>query len=338
MTKMTAVAPGGDCQLWREFLKRVTGGNAELEGYLQRLAGYCLTGSTREHALFFLYGTGANGKSVFINTVAGVMGDYARTAPIETFTETRGERHPTDLAWLRGARLVVATETEEGRRWAEAKIKTLTGGDRIAARHMRQDFFEYTPSFKLLIAGNHKPHLRTVDEAVRRRFHMIPFTVTIPPEERDELLPDKLRAEWAGILAWMIEGAVEWGGDGLRPPTAVRDATDAYLRDQDIVRQFIEDCCVVDENKCPVAIRDGRPTKEAKADLDAAFLSWAAELGIKIESLRWFGRELQKRGCEPGRDGRARYYKGIALTDDALADAVEWRKRAGERRQGQLLV
>ena len=189
----------------------MTDGDHELVAFLQRVAGYALTGSTSAHALFFLYGTGANGKSVFVNTVAGILGDYHRTAPIETFTASSHERHPTDLAGLRGARLVTAVETEEGRRWAESRIKALTGGDKIAARFMRQDFFEFTPQFKLLIAGNHKPGLRSVDEAIRRRFNLIPFAVTIPDEERDENLTDNLKAEWPGILAWMIEtsGAID---------------------------------------------------------------------------------------------------------------------------------
>ena len=162
------------------------------------MLGYGLTGLTREHALFFGYGTGANGKGVLLSTVAGVLGEYHQTAPIETFTASNGDRHPTDLAGLRGARLVSATETEEGRRWAESRIKQLTGGDMVAARFMRQDFFEYLPAFKLFIAGNHKPSLRSVDEAIRRRFHLIPFAVTIPPEERDPDLDQKLESRMAG--------------------------------------------------------------------------------------------------------------------------------------------
>ena len=169
-----------------------------LSAYIQRVLGYGLTGLTREHALFFGYGTGANGKSVLLSTVAGILGDYHKTAPIETFTATNGDRHPTDLAGLRGARLVTATETEEGRRWAESRIKQLTGGDTVAARFMRQDFFEYRPAFKLIIAGNHKPSLRSVDEAIRRRFHLIPFAVTIPPEERDGELDRKAERRMAG--------------------------------------------------------------------------------------------------------------------------------------------
>ena len=152
---------------------------------------------------------------------AGILGDYHSTAPIETFTATISDRHPTDLAGLRGARLVTATETEEGRRWAEAKIKTLTGGDQISARFMRQDFFDYLPQFKLLIAGNHKPGLRSVDEAIRRRFNLIPFTVTIPAGGARPELGDKLKAEWPGILQWMIEGCLDWQESGLAPPEAV---------------------------------------------------------------------------------------------------------------------
>jgi putative DNA primase/helicase len=180
ITKITAAAPGGNCPLWHKFLKDVTNNDADLQNFLQRVCGYALTGITSEDALFFFYGTGANGKSVFLKTIAGILDEYHKTAPIETFTVSSSDKHPTDLAMLRGARLVTATETEEGKRWDEAKIKALTGGDCIAARFMRQDFFEYIPQFKLLIAGNHRPGIRTVDEAIRRRMNLIP----IPSQSR----------------------------------------------------------------------------------------------------------------------------------------------------------
>jgi putative DNA primase/helicase len=215
LTKITAVAPSGDCPLWLAFLDRIFGGNTELIGYVQRMLGYSLTGSTREQAMFFGYGTGGNGKSVLIDTVAGILDDYHTTAPIETFAATSGDRHPTELARLGGARLVTAVETEEGRRWAETRIKTLTGGDRIAARFMRQDFFEFKPQFKLFIVGNHQPLLRTVDEAIRRRFNMVPFEVTIPVDERDGTLGGRLKSEWPGILQWMINGCGYWQEKGL---------------------------------------------------------------------------------------------------------------------------
>src|SRR5215471_5122056 len=198
ITKSTTAPPENiPTSLWDSFLAKVTGGDDELQRYLQRMAGYCLTGSIKEHAMFFLYGTGANGKGVFINTLTAIFGDYARVAPVDMFTVTHGERHPTDLAMLHGARLVAAQETEEGRSWAESKIKSLTGGDPITARFMRQDFFTYSPQFKLVIAGNHKPRFGNVDEAIRRRVQLIPFTVTIPPEQRDKDLADKLRDEHA---------------------------------------------------------------------------------------------------------------------------------------------
>jgi putative DNA primase/helicase len=180
ITKVAATSPGGKCDLWRKFIETVAGGDTDLAGFIQRMLGYSLTGSTREQCLFFLYGLGANGKSVLLNTVSSILADYHATAPIETFTASVTDRHPTDLAGLRGARVVTAIETEEGRRWAEAKIKSLTGGDPIPARFMRQDFFTFTPQFKLIVAGNHKPSLRTVDKAIRRRFHLVPCTVTIP--------------------------------------------------------------------------------------------------------------------------------------------------------------
>ena len=243
MTKVTGIAPNGSCPtpVWAQFLDRTTGGDQELAKFLQRMSGYALTGLTDEHALFFIYGTGANGKSTFLNALTGCAGDYHKTSPIETFTASATERHPTDLAALRGARLVTAVETEEGRRWAESKIKSLTGGDRIAARFMRQDFFEFTPTFKLVIAGNHKPGLRSVDEAIRRRFHLVPFTVTVPPEERDETLAERLRAEWPGILAWAIEGCLDWRRQRLSPPAAVQAATAAYLDAEDALAAWIED-------------------------------------------------------------------------------------------------
>ena len=227
-----------------EFLDTVTGGDADLQAYLQRMAGYCLTGVTTEHALFFLYGTGANGKSVFVNTLTAIMGDYATVAAMDMFMATHGDRHPTDMAGLRGARLVTAIETEQGSRWAESKLKALTGGDKITARFMRQDFFEFTPQFKLLIVGNHKPSIRNVDEAMKRRLHMVPFTVTIPPAKRDKRLPDRLLAERDGILAWALQGCLEWQRTGLRPPAAVMAATEDYFEAEDAIGRWIDERCV----------------------------------------------------------------------------------------------
>jgi putative DNA primase/helicase len=293
LTKITAVGPGNDCPLWHAFLKRVTKEDAALEKFLQRVAGYALTGVTHEHAMFFLHGLGANGKTVFINTISGVMGDYHKTAPIETFTVSMSDRHPTELAMLRGARLVTAIETEENRPWAESRIKQLTGGDPIAARFMRQDFFEYVPQFKLMIAGNHKPGLRSVDEAIRRRMNMIPFSVTIPKEERDAQLAEKLQKEWPGILQWMIDGCLAWQDDGLAPPAAVTTATSEYLEGEDIIKAWLDDCCKLDpEEWCAIK------------ELFASFKKWAETCGETVGTIRRFGQRLGSRFARLERDDK----------------------------------
>jgi putative DNA primase/helicase len=245
ITKKTAcriAPPGSPHPLWDKFLDRVTNHDSELQGFLRRWCGYCATGITTEHVFVFCYGTGANGKSTFVNTIRAILGGYAVIADISTFLDTKSERHPTDLAKLHGARLVVAIETEKGRRWSEAKIKALTGGDKITARFMRQDFFDFTPKFKLLISGNHKPRLSSVDEAIKRRLLLVPFTVQIPPAERDKDLADKLKAEWPAILRWMMDGCLEWQRGGLAPPKIVLDATDDYFGEQDNLQQWVDEC------------------------------------------------------------------------------------------------
>jgi len=248
-TKIAAVAADErvPIPLWTEFLDTVTNKDKELQRYLQRVSGYCMTGVTIEHVLFFLYGTGANGKGVFLNTLRGIWGDYAVVASMETFIETKYPQHSTDLAMLAGARLVIAQEVEKNKAWAEAKINSLTGGDPITARYMRQDFFTYVPKFKLMIAGNHKPSLRSVNEAVRRRLQLIPFVVTIPPEKRDKSLPEKLKPEWPGILNWALHGCLEWQQIGLAPPKVVTDASEAYFAAEDAIARWIGACCAVDK-------------------------------------------------------------------------------------------
>ena len=305
MTKITAVAPNASCPtpLLSKFLDRVTDGDKKLQAYLARVTGYSLTGVTTEHAMFFLHGDGANGKSVFMNTIACILGDYHRTAPIEVFTATNNEQHPTELAMLRGARLVTATETEEGRRWAESRIKTLTGGDRIAARFMRQDFFEYTPQFKLMISGNHKPGLRSVDEAIRRRLNLVPFDVTIPEAERDKELTGKLKAEGPGVLAWMIAGCLEWQRIGLAPPKIVTEATDAYLEDEDTIKLWVDEVCLQGEQYWT-------PTNQ----LFASWQDWAEARGEYVIPSRRFVQRLEALGFERHRPNQVRGFRGLGLT------------------------
>jgi len=309
LTKPAATGPStADCPLWRAHLYRVLDGDAELIAYVQRVLGYCLTGSTKEHALFFGYGTGANGKGVTINTASGILCEYAQSAAVETFTASHTDRHPTELAALRGARLVTVAETEEGRRWAESRIKGLTGGDPIRARFMRQDEFEFQPQLKLLISGNHKPGLRSVDEAFRRRFHLIPFTVTIPADERDPDLTEKLKAEWPAILGWMVEGCLEWQrSKGLNQPAAVRNATSAYLEAQDALAAWIEECC---EHK-PGAFA----TRTALFD---SWSKWATTAGEHIGTRSRFIDALEARGFEHARTA-GRGFKGLRIIPDPQA-------------------
>jgi putative DNA primase/helicase len=260
-TKQTTISadPNTDCPLWRAFLLRIMGDSEAMVAYLKRVCGYCLTGLTTEHVMFFCYGTGANGKSTFASVLLGILGigrtGYAAVAPISTFTASSYEQHPTDLAMLRGVRLVVAQETEEGRNWATSRIKMMTGGDPISARFMRQDFFTYKPQFKIMVLGNHKPALNSVDEAIRRRIHFIPFTITIPEADRDLSLPEKLKAEYPSILAWMLEGAHEWRRRGLAPPPAVVDATNRYLLDEDNIGAWIADRCLIGKDACDVLVK-----------------------------------------------------------------------------------
>jgi putative DNA primase/helicase len=304
MTKSTAVAAGGDCPTWKAFLHKSLAGDVEVIGFVQRMLGYALTGDTREQVLFFLYGQGGNGKGVLLNTVAGILADYAKTAPMATFTDSAnaGDRHPTDLAGLRGARFVMASETEKGRKWAEAKIKSLTGGDPIAARFMGRDFFEYIPTFKLVIAGNHKPRLSTVDEAIRRRMNMIPFTVQIPEHERDKALPEKLKAEWGGILQWMVEGCLAWQRSGLQPPAAVRAATEEYLTGQDAMATWLDERC--EQTPDAWAGRTG---------LFASWSAWAISAREPIGNAGEFYEALTGKGFpEHKRDG-TRGFRGVRL-------------------------
>jgi putative DNA primase/helicase len=304
ITKITSVAPGGDCPLWLAFLERIMNSDQTLVDYLQRVSGYALTGITREHALFFGYGTGGNGKGVFLGTLGGILQDYAAVAPMEVFLFSHTDKHPTDLAGLRGARLVTAQETEEGRRWAETKIKTLSGGDPIPARFMRQDFFTYVPQFKLFIAGNHKPGLRGVDEAIRRRFNLIPFTVTIPKDERDKELAAKLKGEWPGILQWMIEGCSKWLREGLNPPSVVRQATENYLAAEDTLARWIEEECAVDPSYFGTI-----------AALFASWKTWTEAAGEFTGSKKRLSQQLTDRGFRSDQTGpaRDRGFFGIAL-------------------------
>jgi putative DNA primase/helicase len=314
--KVTSVAPDHRTQprMWLSFLHKIMDGNEEMVRYLQKVFGYCLVGETKEHQMYFGYGTGANGKGVTLNTMRDLLGDYGVEAAIETFIVNDTARHPTELADLQGARLVTCGETDEGQRWAEARIKMLTGGDPVKARFMRQDFFQYTPQFKLFLAGNHKPRLSNVDEAIERRFRLIPFTVTIPKPERDTDLAKKLRQEWPSILAWAIDGCLAWQAEGLEPPCAVATATTGYLDQEDAIATWIDECCVVAPGKGFTYV----------TDLYKSWCDWARSSGEPVGNKRGLTQHLEDRQpilhISKGRHAHGMGFTGISVktpkTDD----------------------
>lgn len=303
ITKLTSVAPAAtaDCPQWLAFLNQATDGDQEFVGFLKRWFGYTLTGITREHGLLFMFGSGGNGKGVCLTTVAGVMGDYAVAAPMDTFAATKNEKHPTDMAGLAGARMVMVNEVEEGQGWSEVRLKALTGGDPITARFMRRDFFTFYPAFKLTISGNYKPALKNVDEAVRRRVKMAPFLHK--PPVVDKLLAEKLKAEWPGILRWMIEGCLEWQRDGLKEPEAVREATEAYFEAQDTTAKWLAERCKI------------YPTLEVKPGLLLADCrSWSAANGEEVPTPSQFRSAMERvRGVRYVTIKGIGWIKGIGL-------------------------
>jgi putative DNA primase/helicase len=308
ITKAAAVPPAekSDCPLWQAFLTEATNSDVELMRFLQQWFGYCLTGDVSEHAFAFIHGPGGNGKGVFLNTVSRILGDYHKTAPIETFTASNTDKHPTDVAGLRGARLVSASETEQGRRWAESRIKQLTGGDVVSARLMRQDFFEYRPQYKLMIIGNHRPRLLDVGDSMQRRINIIPFVHK--PRVPDLRLEEKLKEEWPAILRWAIEGCLNWQKSGLTRPDSVKAATGKYFSDQNTLAQWLDEEC------------DAEPGNRWKmAGVGELFQSWAAyakaagaEAGSQVE----FTEKMEMRGFERDKAAKGRrVWRGICLRE-----------------------
>lgn len=312
ITKSTLVAPLSDgCPRWLRFLKETTGDDEDLMRFLQQWCGYSLTGLTREHSLVFVYGPGGNGKSVFLNIVSAILADYGTTAAMDTFSASHGDKHPTDLAMLRGARLVTASETEQGKAWAEARIKQMTGGDRITARFMRQDFFEFIPQFKLMIVGNHKPVLHNVDEAARRRFLIVPFERK--PESPDRELEKKLMQEAPGILEWMIQGCIDWQANGLSKPACVLAATEEYFSDQDLFAHWLGEEC------------DCEPGNNHKSETSGTlFKSWkeyALGAGQTPGTQLSFKDQMIRHGFKFYRSRTAREFFGIRLRPKAAFNA-----------------
>lgn len=303
LTQMTKASLGGGCHTWMRFLQTITGDDTDLMAYLARVAGYCLTGHTNEQAFFLLHGLGANGKSVFLQTLAHVLGDYAATAAGDTFISRSGTRHLSEIAGLRGARMVLMSETEPDAQWAEARIKMVTGGEKLRANFMYKDHFEFTPQFKLLVGTNHRPALGEVGEAMRRRLHLIPFNVTIPADQRDPELAEKLKAEANGILGWMLAGCHDLQRlGGLQPPLCVSAAVDEYFSTEDRFGQWIDECCDV-----------GAACRGTSKSLFGSWANWTKEAGLDPKSNRYLGEQLRSRGFSDGKVGRDRGWHGIGL-------------------------
>jgi putative DNA primase/helicase len=316
---LTKLAPveydtNATCPTWLAFLERIFNGDTELIAFVQKAVGYALTPSTREQCLFILHGTGANGKSTFLETIRALLGDYAASSDASTFLARQYDRIPNDLARLQGVRLVSAIETEQNRRLAESVVKQVTGGDMITARFLHQEFFEYRPAFKLFMAVNHKPTIRGTDHAIWRRIRLIPFTVTIPLDDQDKELGEKLKAELPGILNWAVKGCLAWQEEGLKAPKAVRHATAAYRADQDVLASFLEDCVAANPDE---RVRCG--------DVYAAYEQWCKESGEKPMSRQKLNTALEERGYIRKRTGPngQHEWQGSELTEQTRPNFVQ---------------
>jgi P4 family phage/plasmid primase-like protien len=303
ITKLVPIAydAAATCPTWETFLAEVLPEPA-VRSYAQRAAGYAATGDTSEQVIFFPFGSGANGKSTYLSMQMAALGDYAKQAAPDLLTYSRNERHPTELADLVGVRFVAAIEVDEGKRLAEALVKQMTGGDRMKARRMRENFFDFTPTHKVFLAANHRPVIRGTDHAIWRRIHLIPFSVTIPLERQDKQLPAKLYQELPGILRWIVDGCLAWQRDGLGLPDAVEKATKEYREEQDVLATFITERCVE------------HPTAEVETHaLYVAYSEWCKASGEEPLTKRWLGPRLRERGYTPTHSMKTRGWKGIGL-------------------------
>lgn len=311
ITKLAPVTydPDARSDRWERFLDRITDSDGELRGFIQRVAGYTIAGVTDEEILAFPHGPGATGKTTAVEAIKAAIGEYASTADFETFLARRGDAGiRNDIARLAGARMVVSVEVEDGKKLAEGLIKQLTGGDKVAARFLHREYFEFEPRFTLWLVANTRPRARANDDALWRRILQIPFTVVIPPDERDPELKRALRtdpAEQTAVLAWLVQGCLQWQERGLDVPNRVRDYTAEYRAENDPLGEWITDECSLhpDEWTPARALRD-------------AYEHWCEEIGTKpIDGGRPWGNALKARDCSRAKRNAGRGWKGIALHD-----------------------
>jgi putative DNA primase/helicase len=304
--------PEASCDNWLAFLDLVMNGRANLVAFLQRAFGYCLTGITSDKAMFILYGaSGDNGKSTMIDVIQRLLGDYAMRTPTDTFLKKRDGGIPNDIAKLKGARFVWASENERGSRLSEALIKEMTGSDKMSARFMRGEFFEFYPEFKPWLATNHKPQVRG-DRALWNRLKLIPFDVSIPKEQqkpRHEVMA-MFHAEFPGILRWAVEGCLEWRRNGLGVPEEVVEATREYEAEQDTFAMFLEEKCVQASNARALSLTLYREYK-----------SWAEQYGETPVSHKTFASFMSERGFAKTKTMKGALYAGVGLRAEDHYDA-----------------
>ena len=290
-----------DCPMWKQFIREIMNYNADIINFVQTAAGWALTGDVSEQTMFILFGSGANGKTTYLNTIMYLLGDYATATPTETFLKKSSD-YTNDIARLRGTRFVTTTEVELGRRLAEPLIKKITGNDQMTARFLYGEFFNFTPTFKIFMATNHKPVIKGTDYGIWRRIKLIPFTTRIPEEKQDKHLEMKLRGEASGILNWLLEGAARWKHEKLKAPAAVLKATDDYRGEMDVIGNFMKERTIQQQGNS-IRIRE----------LFKAYQEWCVENNEHIVSERFLSLRLQEMGYERTRTAEARFWAGIAL-------------------------
>ena len=291
-----------DCPLWKQFIREIMDYKNEVISFVQTAAGWALTGDISEQTMFILFGTGANGKSTFLNTIMYLLGDYAIATPTETFMRKNGDQNTNDIARLRGTRFVTTTEAEQGRRLSEPIIKQITGNDRMTARFLYGEFFNFMPTFKIWMATNHKPVIKGTDHGIWRRIKLIPFTTRIEEEKQDKHLEEKLKAEASGILNWILEGTARWHKEKLKAPPAIMNATEDYRGEMDVIGNFVKECCI---QKPDVSIR--------VRELFKAYQEWCQQNNEHACSERFLSLRLQEIGFQRTRTAEARFWAGVAL-------------------------
>lgn len=298
----SAVDANEGAELWREFLRGVTQGDALLEAYLQRVAGYCATGATTEDVLVYLFGIGANGKGSFAEALAHVLGDYARVFPAEVLMESKGERHPTELAQFMGVRFALTSEPSSNAAWNDSRVKSLTGDTTISARYMRGDFFTFPRTHKTIVIGNHMPRLSAVTNAIRRRVQMVPFRAVFQ-QSPGIGMRERLKAEAGGaILAWIVQGARDWQSAGTAPPAVVSDMTTEYLEDEDLIGQWIGERC---ERQAAAF--------ERSSDLHRNYSAWCEGQGVRPKSNSALSEHLSSAGFKKRKTMLGKVFDGLSL-------------------------